>query len=665
MIAECRSPSTSMVYYLIPGGNLEQEGGVESLQVVGLDGVVGESGFGDVVDEGDEGDELNEGDEGDVFEGDELNELVCYDWMNDGLEGADFADDIFGGNEDDNAVLGEVVGIEGNNSTHEPEVGSNGGNNGQPGVRSNEGNNAQPEFGNNAQPEVRNNAQLEVGNNAQLARGIDRIRVRQYAPFTTRPNQPDVQATNWTEPGIEDYEIYTGAISDDEDPRDRHPKFNQEIDMRKPELVIAMIRKTNVGSKVFIKCDCSEDGGQPKFLRIFGGQLLAATARDGNDNIFLVALAVVEQEFNNISESFNVMSLPARDKPILSMLEWIRVRLMTRLHTKRIGMEKYGGSMCPNVQDKLLKLKMESRSFFAMPSGRFKYEVDNDYERHVVDLTKKECTCRIWDLTGIPCKHGVAAIYKNCEHPEDYLHECYLKEAYLDVYSEIIHPMPGQDEWIKIRHLPLQPPHVLRLLGRPKKLRRRDPDEPRNPRKVSRMNRHIKCGKCNKVGHNSRSCNAGITAPIITTHIIISPTITTLIITALIIIAPSSQPQPSQPATRSRSAQWFSSTQPTTHAPRETWHSRASSSQPVSVRDSIARGAGRGRGATSGVGSGAGRGIGATSGVGNGASRDVGRGSTSGAGIGSTSGQASGVGKGSISGQASGASRGSTSGSAV
>jgi hypothetical protein len=87
----------------------------------------------------------------------------------------------------------------------------------------------------------------------------------------------------------------------------------------------AIIRKTNVGGKVFIKCDCLEDGGQPKFLRMyvryhaqkvgflascrpiigldgchlkgrFGGQLLAVTARNGNDNIFLVALAVLEQE---------------------------------------------------------------------------------------------------------------------------------------------------------------------------------------------------------------------------------------------------------------------------------------------------------------------------------------------------------------------------------
>jgi hypothetical protein len=31
----------------------------------------------------------------------------------------------------------------------------------------------------------------------------------------------------------------------------------------------AMIRKTNMGSKVYIKCDCSEDGGQPRFLRMY------------------------------------------------------------------------------------------------------------------------------------------------------------------------------------------------------------------------------------------------------------------------------------------------------------------------------------------------------------------------------------------------------------
>ena len=110
----------------------------------------------------------------------------------------------------------------------------------QLGVGSNEGNNAQPEVRNDRQPEVRNNAQPEVGNNAQLAMGIDRIRVRQYAPSTTRPNQPEVQAPDWTELGIEDYEIHIGAISNDKDPRDRAPEFNQQTDLRKSDLVLGM-----------------------------------------------------------------------------------------------------------------------------------------------------------------------------------------------------------------------------------------------------------------------------------------------------------------------------------------------------------------------------------------------------------------------------------------
>ena len=92
---------------------------------------------------------MNEGDEGNVFEGDEL---VSYDWMNDGLEGVDFVDDIFGGNEDEDD--NEVVGNGGSTASDaqlsmQPEVGGNGGNNAsdaqpsmQPKVGSNGGNNA-------------------------------------------------------------------------------------------------------------------------------------------------------------------------------------------------------------------------------------------------------------------------------------------------------------------------------------------------------------------------------------------------------------------------------------------------------------------------------------------------------------------------------------------
>ena len=53
---------------------------------------------------------------------------------------------------------------------------------------------------------------------------------------------------------------------------------------------------------------------------------------------------------NNLSESFNSIILKSRDKPILAILEWIRVRLMTRLYRKRKGIEKYARKLCPSIQ---------------------------------------------------------------------------------------------------------------------------------------------------------------------------------------------------------------------------------------------------------------------------------------------------------------------------
>ena len=92
------------------------------------------------------------------------------------------------------------------------------------------------------------------------------------------------------------------------------------------------------------------------------------------------------------------------------------------------------------------KLKLESKSFCAMPFGRFVYEVDNERERHVVDLVRRTRSCKAWDLTEIPCKHGVAAFFVNREKPEEYTHPCYYKDAYVETYKTPIPSMLGQSE---------------------------------------------------------------------------------------------------------------------------------------------------------------------------------------------------------------------------
>ena len=213
---------------------------------------------------------------------------------------------------------------------------------------------------------------------------------------------------------------------------------------------------------------------------------------------------------NNISESFNAYIAEARDMPILSMIEWIRKRLMKRFYVKYTGMQRYRGDICPAVQDKLEKLKYESRNCFCTPAGQLKYQVDYYSTQASVNLVERTCSCRMWDITGVPCKHAISAIYANRELPEAYVHKYFLKDIYLAIYNHVINPVPSKEEWECTGYGDIHPNIPRKPAGRPKKKRIRSTDEPVNPYKVSRAGGYIVCENYGKQGHNIRGCKAAV-----------------------------------------------------------------------------------------------------------------------------------------------------------
>ena len=71
--------------------------------------------------------------------------------------------------------------------------------------------------------------------------------------------------------------------------------------------------------------------------------------------------------FNNLCEFFNKYILEARDKPILTMCETIRCKLMNRFFLKRNVMDKYNGLICPRIQKKLKKNKEMFGRYWPQP----------------------------------------------------------------------------------------------------------------------------------------------------------------------------------------------------------------------------------------------------------------------------------------------------------
>ncbi|XP_052723721.1 uncharacterized protein LOC108344539 [Vigna angularis] len=214
---------------------------------------------------------------------------------------------------------------------------------------------------------------------------------------------------------------------------------------------------------------------------------------------------------NNLSESFNSTILLARDKPIITMMEWIRTYIMRRFASLREKTKTYTGVVMPKPRNRLDGEVEKSGNWIPTWAGAAKFEVTHGFtmDKFVVDLSNHSCSCYFWDLVGIPCRHAVAAINYKLENPEDYVHPYYKREAYETCYGPEIVPINGQQLWSTSESGSLLPPIYKTPPGRPKKLRRREADEYVTHTKLSRTNVVMKCSSCNEFGHNVRTCKMG------------------------------------------------------------------------------------------------------------------------------------------------------------
>ncbi|CAH9098861.1 unnamed protein product [Cuscuta epithymum] len=115
----------------------------------------------------------------------------------------------------------------------------------------------------------------------------------------------------------------------------------------------------------------------------------------------------------------------------------------------------------------------------------------------------------MWDLTGIPCKHGVCAIWlKYGKGPVyDYVSPYYSIDTFMKIYSGSINPMSGSAEWPITDKTPPLPPLYSNKPGRPKKMRKQSAGElTTDGERVARSRITLHSSNCKKPGHNCRKC---------------------------------------------------------------------------------------------------------------------------------------------------------------
>ncbi|CAN1785424.1 hypothetical protein LINPERHAP1_LOCUS16869 [Linum perenne] len=231
---------------------------------------------------------------------------------------------------------------------------------------------------------------------------------------------------------------------------------------------------------------------------------------------------------NNMSESFNSLILEARHKPIYSMLEDIRTMCLEMISVKRGLANKWRSSNCPKILKKLAKNAAKSRFCHILSNGKDGYEVRYKANRFCVHVRQMKCSCRAWDLSGIPCAHAITCISSEGLNPEDYISPWFTVDKYNQIYDHVMDPMDGPKSWPRSDYAIVLPPAFRAMPGRPKKNRVQAVEEKedkmrkkrrriyerdelltrdnRDSSKLGRVGRVMSCKSCKGEGHNRRTC---------------------------------------------------------------------------------------------------------------------------------------------------------------
>ncbi|XP_055826507.1 uncharacterized protein LOC129894936 [Solanum dulcamara] len=151
--------------------------------------------------------------------------------------------------------------------------------------------------------------------------------------------------------------------------------------------------------------------------------------------------------------------------------------------------------------------KNKSRTCKVLWNANIEFEIGEEEYRHIVNLTDRVCSCRTWQLRGIPCQHVVSALCHIGQELEPLVEHWYKKDTLLKAYSHFIQLITNIKMWPETNNPRIERPEPKPMSGRPARNKRKGKDEPRKKYgKMSKQGVKQTCSKCKLESHNKRYC---------------------------------------------------------------------------------------------------------------------------------------------------------------
>ncbi|VVA35383.1 PREDICTED: MuDR family transposase [Prunus dulcis] len=203
---------------------------------------------------------------------------------------------------------------------------------------------------------------------------------------------------------------------------------------------------------------------------------------------------------SNFGQQFYSWVSEAHELPITQMIDVLRGKTMEAFYSRRVESNQWVTRLTPSKEEKLQKETTIAQSLQVLLSQGSTFEVRGE-SVDIVDIDHWDCSCKGWQLTGLPCCHAIAVFECIGRNPYDYCSRYFTVESYRSTYAESIHPVPNVDRPLpgesSLAAVTVTPPPTRRPPGRPKM---------KQAESLDIIKRQLQCSKCKGLGHNKKTC---------------------------------------------------------------------------------------------------------------------------------------------------------------
>ncbi|XP_073294676.1 uncharacterized protein [Primulina huaijiensis] len=210
-----------------------------------------------------------------------------------------------------------------------------------------------------------------------------------------------------------------------------------------------------------------------------------------------------------VTELLYDWALECHELPIVHMMEHIRHQLTSWFNDRRNTAIRWTSILAPSAEKRISEAIADARCYKVLRANEVEFEIVSTERTNIVDIRSRVCSCRRWQLYGLPCAHAAAALISCGQNAHLFAEHCFTVHSYRDTYSQMIYPIPDKSLWNEPREgteggvakvdITIRPPKTRRPPGRPK-------------RKVLRIEsfkrpkRLVQCGRCHMLGHSQKKC---------------------------------------------------------------------------------------------------------------------------------------------------------------